>query len=205
MVDHFSLLTMGLVYGATVCSLSCLPYLGPLFIGESGGFKKGIGGGISFMTGKIICYGMLGGVAARLGQEVVFENSTAQIIMAVVLIAVGLLLFFSNPDSCRQPCDRQARRPLSFMALGAATGLTPCPPLAAVLVLAAQSGHAINGVVYGALFGVGLMLSPIILAGGLLAFIGQRIKREVSEIAPYLRFLAALIIIGHGIRILTSS
>lgn len=205
MVDHFSLLTLGLVYGTTVCSLSCLPYLGPLLIGESGGFKKGLTGGISFMAGKIICYGALGGIAARIGQEVVFDNSTVQVIMAVVLMGVGLSLLFSNTDSCRQPCGRQVRRPLSFMALGVATGLTPCPPLAAILVLAVQSGHVINGVLCGVLFGAGLMLSPMILAGGLLALVGQRIRREVIEIGPYLRCFAALIIIGHGIRILIVS
>lgn len=157
------------------------------------------------MAGKIICYGALGGLAARIGQEVVFDNSTVQVIMAVVLMAVGLSLLFSNTYPCRQPCGRQVRRPLSFMALGVATGLTPCPPLAAILVLAVQSGHVINGVLCGVLFGAGLMLSPMILAGGLLALISHRIKQEVSEIAPYLRCFAALIIIGYGIRILIVS
>ena len=202
MVDHFSLLTLGLVYGTTVCSLSCLPYLGPLLIGESGGFKKGLGGIVSFMTGKMICYGVLGGLAARFGQEIVFDKGITQVVMAVVLIAVGLSFFFSSPAPCKKPCGPQVRRPLSFMTLGAVTGLTPCPPLAAVLVLAVQSGHPVHGILYGVLFGAGLMLSPMILAGGLLAFVGQRIRQEVKAITPYMHFFAAFIIMGHGLRIL---
>jgi len=85
------------------------------------------------------------------------------------------------------------------MALGAATGITPCAPLAAVMVFAAETGSIGWGAASGLFFGVGLMLSPMILVGGGLAFLSRKIGVEIGDMQPWIRRVAGVVLVGNGI------
>ena len=63
MSDLIGLFLLGLLYGATICSITCLPYLGPFLLTTGEGFKDGILSSFAFFTGKLVVYATLGGCA----------------------------------------------------------------------------------------------------------------------------------------------
>lgn len=199
MPDFGGLFLLGLVYGATVCSFTCLPYLGPYLLGTGNGFQDGVFSSLIFMLGKVLCYAVLGGVAAFFGR--VISNSGNAIIMGTVMIVAGIALPFLGRGGCRKRCQVVGKR-LSLFALGAATSLIPCPPVSAMLILAANQRSISAGVLFGIVYGTGLLVSPLLIAGGGTALIAQHLRVEVREIMPYLRGLAAMIIVAMGTGIL---
>jgi cytochrome c-type biogenesis protein len=59
-MDFLGLFTLGLTYGLTVCSLTCLPYLVPYFMGAGKGFGDGVKNTGIFISGKLFTYTIMG-------------------------------------------------------------------------------------------------------------------------------------------------
>ncbi len=200
MPDLASLTLLGILYGTTVCSLSCLPTLGPLLVGESVGFRQGMGFGASFMAGKVVTYSLLGAVAAAVGSQLDLSGGWLRFLPGLMLVLTGLYLLIVRRPSCgKKSCVPRPKRKLPFMALGAATGITPCAPLAAVMVFAAETGSIGWGAASGMFFGIGLMLSPMILVGGGLAFLSRKIGVEIGDMQPWIRRIAGVVLVGNGV------
>ncbi|MFH1953218.1 MAG: sulfite exporter TauE/SafE family protein [Pseudomonadota bacterium] len=202
MSDIIGLFLLGLLYGATICSISCLPYLGPYLLSTGKGFKDGIFSTFTFLTGKLVVYATLGGCAAFLGNVWMFhEEMPVGYIMGIVLIIVGLFLPFVAGGGCHKKA-RLMGKSASLFLLGISTSLIPCPPLVAIFALAAKEGSIISGVSYGLSYGLGLTLSPVLIAGGCLSLISKKIKLEALGFIPYMQGLSVLIIVIMGIRLL---
>ena len=86
--------------------------------------------------------------------------------------------------------------------LGVSTSLIPCPPLVTMFLLAAKNGSFISGISYGLVYGLGLILSPLIIAGGGLSVVSKIIKTEVKGFAPYLQGISVVMIVIMGAKIL---
>lgn len=198
MPEPFSLFLLGMVYGATVCSFTCLPYFGPYLIGSGTGFKDGVISSCAFALGKLCMYSALGGAAAVLGRALTV-SPTHKVIMGLVLIAVAVTMPFVTKDGCLKRSQVTGKR-FSMFVLGVVSSLMPCPPLAAVFVLSAQHGEVLGGVMYGFFYGLGLVVSPMLLAGGGFALISHKIKQEAKEFAPYMQKLAMgiMVVIAVG-------
>ncbi|MDH3328283.1 MAG: hypothetical protein OEM01_03530, partial [Desulfobulbaceae bacterium] len=69
----------------------------------------------------------------------------------------------------------------------------PCPPLVAVFLLAANNGTVLTGMSYGFFYGLGLIVSPMLIVGGGFAMISEKIKQEAKGFVPYMQGLAMLI------------
>ena len=200
MDDAFSLIVLGMVYGATVCSLTCLPYLGPYLMGSGRGFRDGLASSLAFVLGKICTYGALGGVAALFGQAFSLNHSH-NMLMGITLLCVALTLPLVSRRGCQTRCQVVGKRG-SLFVLGIVSSLVPCPPLAAIFVLAANKGTLLSGIAYGLLYGTGLMLSPMLLAGGGLAMISDKIKKEAEGFAPYMQGLAMLVMLVMAVNMM---
>jgi hypothetical protein len=59
----------------------------------------------------------------------------------------------------------------------------------------------LTGISYGLVFGSGLIVSPLMAAGGSMALISGVIKQKVSWIGPYLQGSAMVILLFMGMRI----
>jgi len=202
MPDVIGIFTLSLIYGFTVCSLSCLPTLGLYLMGTGRTFRDGLTGGFYFVMGKLFVYGTWGGLAALFGR--MFEVSMLQgkwLGLFVILAALTIPLTGRSRKSCGCKQFYHQGRRLPLLLLGASTSLIPCPPLAAVLVLAAHKGSLLTGIGYGFVFGSGLMVSPLLAAGGGVALIGGVIREKVAWIAPYLQGSAMAILLVMGLRI----
>lgn len=200
MHEFSSLFLLGLVYGATVCSFSCLPYFGPYLIGTGTGFKDGVISSCAFAAGKLCVYSALGGAAAMFGRTLTI-TPTHKMIMGLVLIAVAVTLPFVAKDGCLKRSQVAGKR-CSMFVLGGVASFIPCPPLAAVLLLATQQGSVLNGVMYGFSYGLGLVVSPMLLAGGGFALISHKIRQEVREIAPYMHKISMGIMVVIAVRMM---
>ncbi len=200
MPDAFSLILLGMVYGATVCSFTCLSYLGPYLIGTGRGFGDGLASSLAFVFGKVCTYGVLGGVAALFGQ-VFTLNHSHNVVLGGILLCVALTLPLVTRRDCRKPCQVVGKRGALFV-LGIVSSLVPCPPLAAIFVLAANNGTLVGGIAYGLLYGIGLMLSPMLIAGGGLAMISDKIKKEAKGFVPYMQGLAMLVMIVMAVNMM---
>ena len=100
---------------------------------------------------------------------------------------------------------RPQRRGMVHMAgLGVATSLMPCLPLSAVLMLAAMRGDALQGALYGLLFGIGAAASPLYYIGGATGWLASRIREEIPKHAPLLRRLSGLMLVLFGLRAVLS-
>jgi cytochrome c-type biogenesis protein len=204
MGEAMGVFLLGLAYGATVCSLTCLPCLGTFLMGCGNGFRDGLIAGLFFMFGKVAIYTIFGGLAGMLGHVLTLTAEQQRIIPGCALIGAAFILPFMTTDGCRQRRSVPGKKS-SLMLLGMATSLVPCPPLAAVFLLAARQGTCLAGGGYGFLYGTGLMLSPLLIAGGGLALIAKRIRVELGGSRVLLRAAAMLVMIIMGLQTLSAS
>ena len=199
-VNGAGLFTLGLVYGTTVCSMTCLTYLGPYILGTGTGFRDGLLSSLSFGLGKICCYMFLGGLAGYLGQKLTYSPAHTWA-MGLILIGMALSMPFVARRSCQNKCSQGSKR-ASLLTLGAATSLVPCPPVLAILALAASQGSVVAGMSFGLFYGLGIIISPLLLVGGGLALISQKLRQEVRGFMPYIQGLAMTIMILMGANII---
>lgn len=200
MNDAAGLFFMGLFYGTTVCSMSCLPYLSPYLLSTGTGFKEGVVSSAAFLGGKLISYSILGGVAAYLGHTLMIKDFLpAKSILGITIIIVGLSIPFINRGGCQKKSHVIGKR-MSLFTLGVSTSLIPCPTLLSMFLLAAKEGSVIYGASYGFIYGLGIAVSPLILAGGGLSLISERLKIEVKGFIPYLQGISVLIMVLTGIK-----
>jgi sulfite exporter TauE/SafE len=200
--NALNLFMLGFAYGATVCSLTCLPYLGPYILSAGRGFGDGIRSSLLFMSGKIFCYAAAGGLSAYLGSALVSDNSiAARWIMGAAVIAFGLSIPFVGKGEC---CNKKQAvgKGLSLFFAGISTSLIPCPPLIAMFMLAAKSGSVFSGISYGLVYGLGLTLSPLIIACGGLSVVSKVIRTEANGFMPYMKGLSVLMIVMMGVKII---
>ena len=205
MNELMNIFVLGLLYGFTTCSFSCMPYLAPYTFGNGNGFRDGIMGSVSFVSGKIFTYTFLGGAAAVLGgRAVTVDAKAAGCLFGAVLIITGSSLVFKKR---KQSCSGSntvtgflgkypGRIPL-FTA-GVMTSIVPCLPLSALFIMASNSGGGSTGALYGFLFGSGLMISPIVLAGGVLGFLSGRLRAERPELRSFMTACSGVILIFMG-------
>ncbi len=202
MHDAAGLFMLGLVYGTTVCSFTCLPYLGPYLLSTGKGFGDGVRSSLMFLAGKITCYAVIGGLSAYLGNVLMLDKSmSAKWILGIAIIAFGLSIPFVSRGAC---CNKRQvmGKNISLFLLGISTSLIPCPPLVAMFLLAAKNGSLISGISYGLVYGLGLTLSPLIVAGGGLAVMSKYIGIEAKGFVPYMKAISIVMIVIMGVKIL---
>lgn len=202
MHDAAGLFLLGLLYGTTVCSLTCLPYLGPYLLSTGRGFGEGIRSSLLFMSGKIFCYATMGGLSAYLGNTLMIDKSiSARLIMGIAIIAFGLSIPFVSRGEC---CNKRQvmGKNISLFLIGISTSLIPCPPLITMFLLAAKNGSVFSGISFGLVYGLGLTISPLIIAGGGLAAISKNIKVEAKSFVPYMKACSMVMIVFMGIKII---
>ena len=185
-------LMMGLVFGAGPCNITCLPYLGPVFLGRDGGRPWGVV--VPFSLGRLAGYCMLGALAGGAGYAATawLEGGAAGLVLGLATVLAGLLLLRRRRGNCRagaggaeQPLRPVRKRPrglpLTLFAMGAGMALNPCVPLGTVLLAAAATAQPASGASLGLGFGLGAVLIPSALFGLLVAHFGTQVRAHLSR------------------------
>jgi sulfite exporter TauE/SafE len=107
-------------------------------------------------------YTLLGAVMGAIGS--VFSISLPTWLIGVFFILLGIALFFNVHTKCLVPRVRVTGLHMSFVA-GVVLGLSPCAPMLGALGLAVASKSALTGGLIALAFGVGTVLSPVLLIG----------------------------------------
>lgn len=204
MPDITGVFMLSVIYGFTICSLSCLPSLSVYLMATGQTFKDGLLGSLYFIAGKLLIYGTWGGLAGGFGRMFelpAYQSKWMGLLVIITALAIPLAGRTISPRcSCSNPWQQGRRMPL--LLLGISTSLVPCSPLVAVLLLAAHKGSVLTGTIYGLVFGSGLIVSPLMVASGAIALISSTIRQKVSWIGPYLQGTAMVILLVMGMRIL---
>jgi len=192
---------IGLLYGSTICSMTCLPFLSPYLLATGRGFRDGVLSSVAYLAGKVITYAVLGACAAAAGRALFADSEgTLRTIQAATLIITGIALPFIAGKGCGQKSS-VAGRNASLFALGVSTSLVPCLPAASMLLVAAKSGSLLQGSATGFVYGAGIAISPLLIAGGLFGMIAKTVQVEALRFIPLVRGIAALVMVVMGVRI----
>ncbi len=166
-----------------------------------------------FVLGFTITFAIFGSVSGLLAAQFVSFERYFSIAAGILIVFFGLVIadvikINSLYRTARlQPAKSQDRSRLYplLMGIGFAAGWTPCvgPVLAAILLLAGESGSAFVGTVYLLAYSLGLMI-PFILVG---TFI-ERSRKVIQKLTPHLgwiKYLSAAIIIALGLLLATGN
>jgi sulfite exporter TauE/SafE len=184
---YFDALTIGITYGLGICTGSCLPYLAGYVAGIGADFRQGIKVTFLFNAGRVLSYALIGAIAGLVvgiltsfaGTAVTPLQIYGSIIFGAVTIAIGVSLLLKarkNPQcSLHKAKPAAAKRKINrfgddigAFTLGLSRGLIICPPLAGLLLAYATLPFSslLGSVTIASLFGVGTMVSPMLVLGG---------------------------------------
>jgi cytochrome c-type biogenesis protein len=216
---ELSALLLGIIYGATFCTLTCSPFIASYIIGSDRGTRRGVWLSVIFNGGRVITYGLLGLAVGMAGGAFLVEGVYAlwgAILFGVAVALIGIWIAVRRrPGSAACGCAGEtswARRlwhrvepregdggELSAAGMGLLIGLVPCPPLIALLVFSAAVGSAGTGLVLGVLFGIGTIISPIIVIAAAAGWFSDRIAKEAPVMRMGIRRVAGLMLVALGV------
>ena len=205
------------MYGVTFCTLTCSPFIAAYVVGTDRGTRRGVWLSLLFNGGRIATYGLLGVVVGLAGAAFLGEAAFARWgapAFGGLVVAIGVWIAVRRRASgCA--CGREASmaerlgsrlRPggegnrEGYAALmGVLIGLVPCPPLVALLVFAATYGSAATGLVLGIVFGVGPLLSPMLLVAAAAGWFSDRIATEAPLVRGGVSRVAGVVLVALGV------
>ncbi|MBF0380921.1 MAG: sulfite exporter TauE/SafE family protein [Magnetococcales bacterium] len=196
----FSVLLMGISVGLTSCAATCLPFLGTWTLGRGHGGWSALADTGMFLTGKIIAYTLLGAGAGFLGIWITdtLTDGLGHIAIGLSGILAGIWLIMPKKTASQCPPNNKGGS-LPPLLLGFSMSLVPCAPLTSLLALSAMTGEVMQGAEYGALFGMGTSLTPLLFIMPLVGVMGKNITFERPWLGRWLAILAGITLVILGL------
>jgi len=183
------ILIQGFVIGAGPCVLICAPILLPYIAGTQRTWQQGFRAALVFGLARLLVYTLLGGVVGYIGYYLfqLFYNRLWGIYLwtfaGIFIITLGMLILLGreiNNPVCRflqkHALENNVR---SLFLLGLIIGFSPCLPLLAVLTeIMFMADRFYSGFIYGFAFGLGTVVSPLLLMGALAPLIPGKLIRS---------------------------
>jgi len=204
----------GLVSFFSPCTLPLVPgYLSVVTGGavtEASNRLKAFWLSVCFVLGFSVVFVALGASASLLGQWLMAYRQEANLVAGVLIILMGLFMlgWWSMPAlqrDWRMGQTLEGGRPTAAFVLGLAfaIGWTPCigPILGAILALSSTHANAETGMLYLAVYSLGLAL-PFLGTAMFIEHFRERM-RWFSRWSRPLRALAGLVLIIMGVMVLT--
>jgi thiol:disulfide interchange protein DsbD len=207
--------TLGFAYGMGPCLISCLPFLGPVFLASDGGIKKSWQIILPLSLGRLVAYSAFGAIVGMAGYYVkgTIATGSIRIVVGCAVLMMGLALLLRKPDKvCGStpaqgaPLLRMDKRdsprmlmPGGLFLMGIGMALSPCAPLGLVLFSASMSGSAMGGLLLGLSFGLGAIVVPAFAYGVGMAYMGARLREQLQSWRPKIERISALMLVAVGI------
>jgi sulfite exporter TauE/SafE len=207
-------MTLGFAFGMGPCLISCLPYLGPVFLGADGGIRRSWRILLPLSLGRLTGYGALGaasGLAGLLAGDLV-GSGVVRLVLGCAALFVGLALLLGARGSKTCPSTVAATQPLrrvlpaarglmpgGLYLMGVGMALNPCAPLGIVLFSAAATASGVDGALLGAGFGIGAIAVPALVYGVAVAYFGQQLRAQLGDWRRGIERLAAALLIMSGL------
>ncbi|MEO5362112.1 MAG: sulfite exporter TauE/SafE family protein [Magnetococcus sp. DMHC-8] len=210
-----SLLTLflaGATMGLTACTATCLPFFGTWALGRGGGGWVALRDTGWFLSGKLLAYTLLGAGAGGLGRWLIttLDGQTGQLVIGSSSLLAGCWMIAQanrarppshHPSGTDQAACRTARTTAHYppVLLGFSLSLIPCAPLTALLAAGVQSESTWLGASYGAAFGLGTALTPLLIILPVLGFLGGEANRDRPWLARHTQTAAGAVLLLLGL------
>ncbi|MFT7880223.1 MAG: sulfite exporter TauE/SafE family protein [Sulfurimonas sp.] len=206
-VSLFSLFLIGLSSGATVCMLSCMPFLTPLLMTHSKDLKHSAQIVLPFSLGRIFSYTMIAMTASfssALVKNILDDNRLFQVILGTLTILMGLFLLIRTLSKRSKGCDtshchsQNVKGALGIFGIGVLVSLNPCAPIVTLVALSANTTMWTTAASYGIAFGLGAVLVPFVFYTFIVGTIVQGLLEQFRKYIKWIEIFAAslLMIIG---------
>ncbi len=204
----FELFLAGLSLGWGPCLAYCAVIITPYMAGTKTGWKKGLRNSIVFSAGRLAAYMLLGALAGFSGKifsSLYLAGNFSNYIQTaggiyIFLIGIAVIAGKSSSISLCRHLDKHSIK--SMAVLGLLVGLAPCAPLTGILLyMILKCSNILEGAIYGLFFGVGTMLSPIIIIGAIAGFLPGKVLKN-PKINLWFRRLCGVIIIYFSVKLL---
>ncbi|KNY28147.1 sulfite exporter TauE/SafE family protein [Pseudobacteroides cellulosolvens] len=207
------------------CSPVVALFLTTYIMGNSKNVKKGLLSFLYFFFGKtsvIIILALLSALfgGAVLGDSGKLAGISTTLVLDIFLILTGLILAVKTlipkkKSGCSDSCGKnslssgcnsckshlnppKSKNGFAVFAIGAAYGITPCPPLLMVLALASLAG-AFSSIAIASLFSIASSVSPLIVLAALAGFFSKKMHNEIPELIKVFQLLSFVVFIIAGI------
>lgn len=198
---------LGLVFGMGPCTITCLPFLGPVFLAKQGGITQSWKIIVPFSLGRLASYSTLGIFSGWVGASIqsLLNSTLIAGLLGSATIAVGLLILyrsFYRKTGCgahkRGKLQDHPFLPSGLFFMGVGMAATPCLPLSTVMLTAASTSSAWAGLTLGLSFGVGAVIIPALAFGVGMAYFGQRIRQILHQSRTTLERASAVLLMVIG-------
>lgn len=196
-----SVFLLGFALGLTACVATCLPFIGTYVLGKAEGRRSGMIDAGLFLSGRLLAYMALGALAGGFGAWFVkhLADGYGNLAIGVASLLSAALLLDRRAGS-HAACGKFQRKALSPVLMGIALTLIPCAPLATLLASAAASHSAVHGALMGLVFGVGALLTPMLVLIPATASLAERLRMDQPWITGLLRHFAVGVLVMIGLR-----
>jgi thiol:disulfide interchange protein DsbD len=202
---------LGVSMGLTACTVTCLPFMGTWALGRASGQREAFLHTGVFLAGRVLTYTVLAALAGAIGMGLAqaLGGAWGNALIGGASILAGLWLLRPDNKSCGTVPPAQTFSAVRFhrksdslppLLLGSALSLTPCTPLASLLVLAANAGSAAGGASYGLAFGLGAAMTPILVLVPLAGRLGRELRSGRAWLSRWLIWGAAAVLVFLGLR-----
>ena len=198
-----SFLVSGLLLGVGPCGLHCTVLLAPVAARTAAGWKQGVGTALLFGGGKVLVMSLYGALAAAAGDAVyrLIGHDMVTFAAGMVLAALGVWFLLRSGR-----CGRVESGTPPFL-LGIIDGLIPCGTTTGFQLYVGALGRGPwYGLLAGGLFGLGTVISPLLVVCGVTPALWSKLAR-FRHSRMILRILGAavlflwsiVLLIGGGI------
>ena len=174
---YIDLFVIGVVLSWGPCFSFCAPLTLPFIAATQKGWREGLKLSLVFSLARIVPYLVLSLISASIGRYIIqnFYQGQAKLIIYITtgtfisLLGVIILIGKSPYLHLCPPAKKVDKGGAKEMVLlGLLVGFAPCLPLLAVLAyIALYAQNLLQGAFLGLSFGLGTLISPLILAGTL--------------------------------------
>ncbi len=211
-LNFYTALMIGLV-GSLHCIGMCGPIAIALPLGHKNWWHRTLGG-LTYNTGRILTYGLLGALFGLLGQgiEMAGLQRGASILIGIVMVlSVAFPALFKGKIKIEQILFGYAGRMIgkfrklfainsfpSLFLIGLLNGLLPCGLVYVAVAGALNTNSVAGGIVFMLVFGLGTV--PVMLAIPLLGnLIGQGFRKKYRFLLSALVVILGLLFILRGL------
>jgi len=192
------LLLQGFFFGYGPCLITCAPIILP-YAGTKKTWKEGFFTTLSFSLGRLAVYTILGGLFGYFGAFILKYYFASgfyyyiQTILSVIMISIGVAILLGKETGFRFCGTGEG----NMAVLGVLVGLSPCMPLIGILLeIALLSKSFLAGLVYSFCFGIGTVISPLLLLGAVIPHFGGKIDKKYFKVFSYVCGIMLILIGG---------
>lgn len=174
LITHLQIFGIGFTFAiAGPCLLVCTPILLTYIAGRQDKWPRALADISIFLFGRLSAYAALGAVAGGSGyylRHFIKSDFTPyfNLVSGMISILLGMAVFIrKDPPICANKVSHNKIYDFgSVLVLGFLIGVSPCPPLAALLFeIALISKSVFEGASYALSFGLGTFLAGLIVIG----------------------------------------